>query len=278
MKRICVLFAGGGSKRFGSPKALAKYMNRTFLEISLENLSHVCSNIIVSVSEKTPVDVIEQIEKYRHKYNITLIYDSKELPCRGPPRGFVSSIMSIEDRFEAVVILGIDYPYLKWETLQRFVKLSSSLDAEASTVLLQKGFPSITIGYIKMEHAKNFVNICKVKKALTRLTDLYRCSSDVALIGWSLLSGNPLEFLSVNTPEQLKPGYSLQVQNIDATIRLNNVECIKFIESLSRNDLEGAINYLKLEINKYERFGLTLFKEHAEKDLRTLRDFLNQLI
>ncbi len=275
MKRICVLFAGGESKRFGSPKALAKYMNRSFLEISLENLSHVCSNVIVSVSEKTPVDVIEHVKKYRHEYNIMLVYDSKELPCRGPPRGFVSSVISVKDNFEAVIILGIDYPYLKWKTLQKFVELSSSLDAEASTILLQKGFPSITIGYIRMDQAKKFVNICKVKKGLTRLTDLYRCSLDTALIGWSLLSENPLEFLSVNTPEQLKPGYSLKVKNTDVIARLNNVECIKFIESLSRNDLESAISYLKLEIEKYERLGLTLFKEHAEKDLRMLRDFLN---
>jgi len=273
MKRICILFAGGESKRFGSPKALAKYMGRTFLEISLENLSHICSNVILSVSEKTPASVIEYIKKYEHKYNTTLIYDFKDLPCRGPPRGFASSIVSIEEHFEDVIILGVDYPYLRWKVLQKFVALSSNLNVEASTILLQKGFPSITIGYVKMKRAKNFVNICKMKKDLTRLTDLYRCSSDTAIIGWSLLSENPLEFLSVNTPEQLKPKYSLQVQNVNSIMRLSNVECLKFIESLSKNDIKSTIDYLKLEINKYERLGLTLFKEHAERDLRALESF-----
>ncbi len=270
MKRLCLLFAGGESRRFGSPKAFARYKGKSFLEISLENLLYVCDSIFVSVSEKTPSLLIDHIKSL--DIDVNLIFDINSLPCKGPPRGLVSFVTSIGDNAaEEIILLGIDYPFLKKETFKKFVDISSKLNTNSSTVLSQEGYPSVTIGYLRMNFARKFVNICKVKKRLTRLTDIYRCSSISILIGWSNLSENPLEFVSVNTPEQLSLGLSPQIKRINSILRIeNNIECLKFIEKLSENNIKQAVKYLRLEIGKYERLGIKLFRDHAERDLNAL--------
>jgi molybdopterin-guanine dinucleotide biosynthesis protein A len=270
-KRIGVLLVGGVSRRFGSPKALAVYQGRTFLEISIENLKEVCDEIRVSVSSQTPNEVLNEIRKY----DVDVIFDNESLSCKGPLRGLISSLAS-EDEYEYAIVLGVDYPFLKSSTLKRFVSLAKALGYNASTVLPWREFPSITIGFIKAPAMKRAQRACNVKKEMARLTDLYRCSPDLLLVGWRILTDDPKEFVSVNTPEQLKIK-ELNLGEIRDVIEIKEKEeCFEALRNIERGLLEEAVKLFELELKRYERFGIKLFKEHIEKDLKYYSQYINK--
>ncbi len=264
MKVLGVLLIGGASKRYGSPKALAVYEGRTFLDIALENISGVTDKVLALASSKTPEAVINQLSNF----DVEVIFDDERLKCRGPLRGLASIPQPVIAQFSECIILGIDYPFLKKDTLMKFIKMSNILDAETSTVLLWREYPTVTLGYAKVDAIERSRKICHIKGTYARLTDLYRCSHHTVLIGWRKLTKDPKEFISVNVPEQLKIK-DINISIIENIIDIKeNYECQKALYYIEKGEYDKAFDMFLKEARKYEALGIRLFKEHASKDMK----------
>ena len=136
----CILLSAGLSSRFGSPKALAKINQKTIVE-------HIQTTLIeASVGEIVVVlgAQADQIKPFilKHK-RIKFVYN-KDYNF-GQTSSFKIGLENISKKSLGVMLLPVDYPLVKVETIQR---LSDFFLNEMPTILLpvfnnKKGHPPI---------------------------------------------------------------------------------------------------------------------------------------
>jgi molybdenum cofactor guanylyltransferase len=101
MKTAGIVLAGGLSRRFGSPKAFARFDTHFFYERAIEALESFCEEVIVVTRE-------ELLERFPQSVNT--ITDLPEVAGLGPLAGIYSA-MEVVDA-DAYSVLPCDMPYV----------------------------------------------------------------------------------------------------------------------------------------------------------------------
>jgi molybdopterin-guanine dinucleotide biosynthesis protein A len=104
-----VLLVGGGSRRFGSPKALARVGEKTFADIAWERLAWcdermACGKLVDGLPLRFPVR-------------------DDDSPVRAPLAGVVAGLRAA--RFDVIVALPVDLPFVTDEALQTLASACS---------------------------------------------------------------------------------------------------------------------------------------------------------
>jgi molybdopterin-guanine dinucleotide biosynthesis protein A len=255
-----LILGGGKSRRFGSPKALARIGGLTFLERVYNSLREVADEVALSASESTPVEVL----KIARKLGLIIVWDNPRLPCRGPPRGVASAYRELAPG--SMLIAAVDYPFITSDALDSIVFYARSLRARALTPILDRGYPLVTLGYANSEALESLATACIIKPK-TRLTDLYRVAGAV-VTGWSFHTGDPRAFTNVNRPEDLaaRP----VKEELRDLIPVEGFYYENALRALSHGDKVEAKRYLLLEAREHGLRGLTLFQEHSLDDYKTI--------
>jgi molybdenum cofactor guanylyltransferase len=113
MKCVGIVLAGGASRRFGSPKPLAKWQDRSFIEWAVQSLSPLTDSVIVIARG----DLIEPIKK-EIPSDIMVYTDIEEFKGKGPLAGIYSGM--VREKAEFYMISPCDMPlmessmYKKW--------------------------------------------------------------------------------------------------------------------------------------------------------------------
>lgn len=187
MKTVGIVLAGGMSRRFGSPKAMARFGNRYFYEVAVAALADHCDEVIV-------VTRPELIGHYVVEGG--LITDLPEFAGCGPLAGILSAMESVEaDRY---VVLPCDMPYLDGEVI---TGLLTRHDTGVTAVISEgRHHPLVSVWD---RSAKK-----RIREALEH--EQYRVMSVLSKCGVIWINGSDLTvdeqmvFKNVNTPELLE--------------------------------------------------------------------------
>ncbi|WP_226535173.1 molybdenum cofactor guanylyltransferase [Fictibacillus halophilus] len=114
---ICagIVLAGGESRRFGSPKALAEWNNKTFVEYSVESLTPYTDVILVISREELRYTLTKNSSK-----SIRILEDVPRYKGKGPLAGIYTGMIS--QKADYYLIAPCDMPlmsssmYRKWLT------------------------------------------------------------------------------------------------------------------------------------------------------------------
>jgi molybdenum cofactor cytidylyltransferase len=121
-----IILSGGASRRMGTPKALLRFQNETFLDRLIGLFSAVCDPIIVVVG--LHADKIQSgIERGR---NVLFALNPD------PDRGMLSSLqcgLALVPPDAAAMFLPVDHPHLEISTLQT---LAARFQAERAPVIV----------------------------------------------------------------------------------------------------------------------------------------------
>ncbi len=261
-----LILAGGRSRRFGRPKALARVGGVTFLERVYHALEEVVDGVALSASPSTPAEAVE----LARRLGAIIAWDDPGLPCMGPPRGVASAYLEL--RPEAMLIVGVDYPFITSEALNSIIAHARCLRAHSLTPYLYEGYPLVTLGYADHHALELLVRACRVKPK-ARLTDLYR-QRGALVAGWSLYTPNPRVLANVNRPEDLeaepRPPRA-------ADIRRPAGEYYEAaLEAMEAGERVAAMEALEAEAVELERRRLLLLARHAMEDYSSIEEsYLN---
>ena len=263
-----LILAGGHSKRFGSPKALATLNNKTFIEIIYNALTSTTGEVYVNTREEIKENIINILNI--NKENIVL--DEKDLPCRGPLRGIISFFRYTNKN--RVLIVAVDYPFINTDIIKKLLYFSNHYDIVAMTPILYKGYPLLTLGVIKNQ-LKIFEKVCYLKGGNARLSDIYRISPTL-ILPWRLLTRQPSALVNVNTrADLLSPSVEKNnLYNKNKLIYYKHEYYLSYLKYLSNRDFRSAIEYLHREMEIYKNNNILLFLKHVKKDIEILEKSL----
>ena len=108
-----IILSGGKSKRMGKNKCLLKINNISFIDIQIQKINNLCSEIFISTSEQNP---------YNYK---NLIID--EFYNAGPISGIYSALRKIKNNY--ALFLPCDMPLISNEILNSIIKNIKNFDA-----------------------------------------------------------------------------------------------------------------------------------------------------
>ncbi|OOE09890.1 molybdenum cofactor guanylyltransferase [Fictibacillus arsenicus] len=114
---ICagIVLAGGESRRFGSPKAIAMWNNKTFIEYSIESLTPHADKILVITREELLTTLTKDSSKF-----IRIFEDVPRYKGKGPLAGIYTGMIS--QKADYYLVTPCDMPlmsssmYQKWLT------------------------------------------------------------------------------------------------------------------------------------------------------------------
>ena len=106
MKTVGIVLAGGLSRRFGSPKAFARFDSKYFYERAIEALEPICDEVVVVTRE-------ELIERFQSGVNT--ITDLPVVAGLGPLAGIYSAMEAIDADIYAV--LPCDMPFVGYSIM-----------------------------------------------------------------------------------------------------------------------------------------------------------------
>ena len=115
MSLLGVVLAGGGSRRFGSPKALAKLHGRPLWRLAADRLRRACRRV-VAVANDPGVAAAMEAEVLADRLEV--------LPDReaglGPLGGVDAALArASQDGLEGALVLAVDMPWVRMEALRR---------------------------------------------------------------------------------------------------------------------------------------------------------------
>ncbi|MGA9289394.1 MAG: molybdenum cofactor guanylyltransferase, partial [Anaerobacillus sp.] len=115
MRMIGVVLAGGESRRFGSPKAFAKYGGMAFYRIVLNQLQTIVNETAI-VTKK---DLIEDFYTSPSDH-VRLLLDHESVVGKGPLAGIYSAMEEIKGDY--YVTVACDMPFVKEEVLMKLLE------------------------------------------------------------------------------------------------------------------------------------------------------------
>jgi molybdenum cofactor cytidylyltransferase len=122
-----LILAGGASRRMGTPKALLKFQNETFLDRMIRLFSKIASPVIVVLGHQS-AQIRSGIER---SANATFTVNPD------PERGMLSSLQcglqALPAETEAVMFTPVDHPNLQPSTLE---KLADHFQAQRPPVIV----------------------------------------------------------------------------------------------------------------------------------------------
>ncbi|MEB3817002.1 MAG: molybdenum cofactor guanylyltransferase [Desulfurococcales archaeon] len=260
---LALILAGGASRRFGEPKALARVGGRTFLERVYTAISSVAGEVIVAVTDYTPRRAVD----LARSLGAEVMSDDPSLPCLGPPRAVVTVYQEL--RPEELLVAGVDYPFLDGSAVESIVELARKSSLDALTPMLHPGYPLVTLGYLASPALEALEEACVAKRGLVRLTDAYRGAPRSAVSGWSIHAEDARILQNVNRREDLEEAPSPPVLRV--VVRVPSTAYREAIEALELGDYRSAAGLFGLESLLHEERGLRLYSIHASKDERWAR-------
>jgi molybdopterin-guanine dinucleotide biosynthesis protein A len=110
---VGIILAGGQSRRFGSPKAIAKRDGIPFYQYSVEVLTRFCSSTVI-VTNPT-LSHLFQVENQ----SVTVVNDDNAYKGQGPLAGIYSGMNAVIG--EWYIVLPIDVPFIEEWVIQYLV-------------------------------------------------------------------------------------------------------------------------------------------------------------
>ncbi|MEB3780762.1 MAG: NTP transferase domain-containing protein [Desulfurococcales archaeon] len=197
----CIILAGGLSTRFPGGKLVYEVRpGKTMIETVSEALldSRSCSEVLIVTS----IHTMKSIEGLKRLVgDVDVIRDESLLPCRGPMRGITTGVL-YASHHEVITTPG-DALWVKPSAIDRLREYSIRLGASVSTPLWDDGFMPMLFMHIMDSRKINPMDLCIMRRAVSRPSDLFRVSSRLALIGSGLLGDDGLIFTTVNRPSDL---------------------------------------------------------------------------
>ena len=95
-----IILAGGKSRRMGRDKALLSYGNTSFLQRAVDLLKPFCSEIFISISDKTYLPGKSRIHTVKDLF-----------PDAGPLGGIYSALQQMQS--EKAIVIPVDMPLLQ---------------------------------------------------------------------------------------------------------------------------------------------------------------------
>ncbi|QXJ37763.1 putative molybdenum cofactor guanylyltransferase [Parageobacillus caldoxylosilyticus] len=183
-----VVLAGGQSRRFGSPKAFAKFKGKYFFEIAVETLRTVAEDIYI-VSHPSLVDC------FRQKTVEKVIMDDERYRGQGPLAGIYTVMKKSEA--EWIFVLPCDMPYMRPEVAEKLAKYAN----EKFDAIICAHFGRIQ-PLVGMYHRRTFEQIEKLLQAKdNRMKSLlHRCH--VRYVTEQDFWENEIVFRNVNKPNE----------------------------------------------------------------------------
>lgn len=177
-----IVLSGGKSSRMGRDKSEILIDNRSFLEIQLEKVRSLGLPGIFVSGKASPCSYAKSIPDM--------------IPGLGPLGGLYSSFLSCSKTYEYALVLGVDIPLIKTETLQDLILDHKNSDREA-TILSCKGRIEPLIAVYKTDSTrilKNLINegSLDVKSFIKALDH-----------GFFEFTGDPAELANFNYPRDL---------------------------------------------------------------------------
>ncbi len=120
-----VLLAGGGSKRFGKPKAFAEYKGKKFWQYSMEALEKATEQQIIISHQELLKDFLKATPK-------KVLTDDHRFIGNGPMAGIYTAMKN--EVSEWFVILSCDIPLISADTIQ---KLLTYIDSDKKVIIPQ---------------------------------------------------------------------------------------------------------------------------------------------
>ena len=110
MSLLGAILAGGGSRRFGSPKTVARLHGTPLWQVAAERLSAVCDEVVAVVNHP---QVAQQVA-------VETLPDRR--PLAGPLGGIDAALArALPGGHEAVLVLAVDMPWVTEAALRRLV-------------------------------------------------------------------------------------------------------------------------------------------------------------
>lgn len=111
MSLLGAILAGGGSRRFGSPKTLARLHGKPLWQVAAERLDAVCDDVVAVVNHPR---VAEEVE-------VETLPDRR--PLMGPLGGIDAALdRAVRDGHHAVLALAVDMPWVGTDALRRLAE------------------------------------------------------------------------------------------------------------------------------------------------------------
>ena len=187
-----ILLAGGESSRFGSDKAFHKLEDQSFLQKTLEAISKVANQVIISV------DTIEKAERVKLEVqnpNVELHIDK----IRGGPAVSIKECVQ-EAIYDRIIVLPVDIPYVTEEDISQLVDVLD--DSEFSIYRIRDNFTMLFFG--------------TWKKVISRVNNPFRVREFLrkakSCIIYNLSEYGTL--ININTPELIPSTKPERVKNI----------------------------------------------------------------
>ncbi|MFX3623718.1 MAG: molybdenum cofactor guanylyltransferase [Ectobacillus sp.] len=185
MKIAGIILAGGRSRRFGEPKALACWNGKTFLSYALEALYGAADEIVV----------ISHLSEIRQLTDVKVVEDVPDFKGQGPLAGILSGIQAVQADW--YFVLPCDVPLVTARLVRTIVQQAE----KEAVVPVSEGRtqPLIAIYHHSIKDRVHS-HLSKGKRSMQELL----LSCDVKYVTEQQLGVPPAVFFNVNTKEEYK--------------------------------------------------------------------------
>lgn len=186
----CIILAAGESRRFGSPKALAKINGQALIDKLITKLKATAIDEIVVVLGAYSENIKPFLLKHKH---LKIVYNKDHI--LGQTSSFKTALAATNSLSKGILLHPIDFPFIKTETITTLI---SHFHQNHSTILIptfnnQKGHPplfnnSLRDEFLSLPNSVGINSLAQRHATETKLLPL----DDKGII------------LSFNTPEEWK--------------------------------------------------------------------------
>ncbi|WP_053402124.1 molybdenum cofactor guanylyltransferase [Priestia koreensis] len=186
-----VILAGGESRRFGSPKALAKLGNQTFIERAVQLLQEEVDDLLI-IAHSTIASTIEKLLP-----SVTVITDVPDHAGKGPLAGIYTAMDYANSHW--YFVMPCDMPYLSKESIRTFFSHQRTEDDAVLSCIHNRTQPLVGLYH---ERVKTTLEDCLSRQDLRVMKAL-----DLLNVHWltekHFDTNVQREFQNINTPNSV---------------------------------------------------------------------------
>lgn len=139
VKLLGAVLAGGASRRFGSPKALARLHGRPLWRLSRDRLGAVCERVVVVTNDAGVARAVNEVGRGGATAGGVadrLLGATPDLrPGLGPMAGIETALaLAVEQGLDAVLVLAVDMPWVDGDVLSRLTEAWRASGGERAVV------------------------------------------------------------------------------------------------------------------------------------------------
>jgi molybdopterin-guanine dinucleotide biosynthesis protein len=139
------VLAGGQSRRFGSPKALAPFRGEPMVLRALGTLGKVCGEVVVATSVPEVEAALREMDR-----QVRVLPD--RIPAAGPLSGLHAALSHASERdLGAVLLLACDMPLVTTEVAEALAREGERGEADAVVAGDDTGRPQPLLGWYRTE-------------------------------------------------------------------------------------------------------------------------------